>query len=234
MRPIGFSTGALALSDVPRALAMLEGRGTTAIELSALRLAELEPLAALVGSLDLTGFSHVSFHAPSSFDARAEGAVVEALARAIAPCGFPIVVHPDTIHDYGPWRQLGALVAVENMDKRKAIGRTVRELARVFAELPEARFCFDIGHARQVDRTMNEAYFLLQDFGGRLAQLHVSEVDAQSRHDAISAGAAEAFQKVAHLIPPGVPLILEAPAEGAAIDAQIAMAARALAAPAER
>ena len=47
MRPIGYSTGALALSDVERALAMLEGSSATAVELSALRISELRPLLRL-------------------------------------------------------------------------------------------------------------------------------------------------------------------------------------------
>ena len=97
------------------------------------------------------------------------------------PFGWPIVVHPDTIHDFGALaRSLGALVAIENMDQRKPIGRTARELEGIFKQLPEARFCFDIGHARQIDATMGEASFLVQELGPRLAQLHVS---AGRRHE---------------------------------------------------
>lgn len=42
------------------------------------------------------------------------------------------------------------------MDKRKRIGCTAMQLRRFFDELPEATFCFDMGHARQVDPTMHE------------------------------------------------------------------------------
>ena len=97
------------------------------------------------------------------------------------------------------------------MDKRKPYGRTTSELAKVFQKLPEASFCFDIGHARQVDPTMTVAYFLLKELGGRLRQLHVSEVNSRSTHDPLSYASILAFQEVADLIPEEVPIILETP-----------------------
>lgn len=231
MRPIGFSTGALALGDTARALAMLQGSRTTAVELSALRLHELAPLLALLPTLDLSAFSYISVHAPSRYDAADEPRIIAALA-AIVPFGWPIVVHPDTIHDFGGWRDLGALVAIENMDNRKPIGRTARELAGIFKELPAARFCFDIGHARQIDSSMGEAHFLVQELGPRLAQLHVSEVDAMSRHDPLSADAVAAFRKVAPWVPEDVPLILETPSTPSDFASQASLAAEALSRPA--
>jgi hypothetical protein len=228
VRPVGFSTGALALGDTARALGMLEGRGTTAVELSALRLHELSPLLDLVAAADLSGFAYVSVHAPSRYDAEEERSVAEAL-QAIVPRGFPIVVHPDTVHDFGVWRPFGRLIAIENMDRRKAIGRTAKELARVFAELPEARFCFDIGHARQIDASMREARALLSDFAPRLAQLHVSQVSAESAHERMSAAAIAAFQSVAELVPDGVPIILETPAGAPEIEGEVSLAREALA-----
>jgi hypothetical protein len=68
MNRIGFSTGALALSDFRLALRMLQNTPCDAIELSALRQAELEPLFEAADSLDLHQFASVSFHAPSKID----------------------------------------------------------------------------------------------------------------------------------------------------------------------
>jgi hypothetical protein len=166
-------------------------------------------------------------HAPSRFDASEEAGVVDALAQ-ILPLGWPIVLHPDAIHDFQAWRQFGGSLAIENMDKRKPIGRTARELSAVFDRLPEASFCFDLGHARQIDRTMNEAYFLVREFGPRLRQLHVSEVTTQSRPDPLSRAAVSAFQKVARWVPESVPLILESPAAVGEIEAQMSLAREAL------
>jgi hypothetical protein len=227
MRPIGFSTGALSRGDVATALGMLRGSATTAIELSALRLHELGPLLERLGDLDVSRYAYVSVHAPSRFGRDEEAAVAGALARLV-PSGWPIVLHADTIHDPGAWRELGPRILVENMDKRKRGGRTLGELAAVFEALPEASFCFDVGHARQIDRTMNEAYFLLRDLGRRLAQVHVSEVNTESRHDPLSRAAVASFRKIARLVPAGVPLILETPATEAEIAAQAALAEEAL------
>jgi hypothetical protein len=69
------------------------------------------------------------------------------------------------------------------MDKRKPAGRSAAELGRIFAELPDATFCFDIGHARQFDPTMTEAWLILKEFGSKLRQVHVSEVNTRSKGD---------------------------------------------------
>jgi hypothetical protein len=227
-RPVGYSTGALAPGDVPRAVALLRGGRARAIELSALRLAELDPLLAALPSLDLSGFQYVSVHAPSRFAASDEARLADRLA-SLAPRGFPIVIHPDAIHDFAVWRRLGPALAIENMDRRKPIGRTVLELGRVFDRLPEASFCFDVGHAHQVDRTMNDAYHLLRELSVRLTQVHVSEVSTRGRHDPLSRSAVAAFRKVAALVPPGVPILVEVPASTiAGTEAQMALADEAL------
>jgi sugar phosphate isomerase/epimerase len=227
---VGFSTGAIAPGDVPRALAALRGRGARAVELSALRAHEVEPLLAALPGLDLTGFDYVSVHAPSRFAAVDEARLADALA-VFVPLGYPVVLHPDAVHDFAVWRRLGRGVAIENMDRRKPLGRTVLELGRVFDRLPDASFCFDVGHAHQIDRTMNDADVLLRELGARLAQVHVSEVTTRGRHDPLSRSAVAAFRKVARWIPAGVPILVEvpvSPADPAAIEGQMALAAEAL------
>jgi hypothetical protein len=210
MRPIGFSTGALAYADFRQGLAMIQRKKLSVVELSALRQNELVPLLNALQILDLSAFKYVSLHAPSQFQPDFEVNFVNRLLGEVWR-EWPIVVHPDAISDFSLWRQLGSAICVENMDKRKPLGRSVRELAFIFGELPEATFCFDIGHARQYDSTMTEAYFVLREFGARLRQVHVSEVNTSSRHDPLSYASILAFQQVAHLIPADVPLILETP-----------------------
>jgi hypothetical protein len=216
MNPIGFSTGALAFSDVRRALRLLEDIPVEAIELSAIREGELIPLLNSLDSLDLGRFQYISLHAPSSFSPQAEASIFMALYNN-RHRGWPIIIHPDTIRHFPDWRLLGDLVCIENMDKRKPIGRSVRELEALFTELPEASFCFDIGHARQIDSSMTEAYLILKKFGNRLRQVHVSEVNTSSKHDRLSFVGMLDFREVAHLIPAHVPLIIESIVEPAQI-----------------
>lgn len=222
-RAIGFSTGAVAPGDPRGAIALLAGSGARAIELSALRLAELPPLLDAIPTLDLTGYDHVSVHAPSRFDRADEARVADALLARV-PAGWPIVLHPDTIHDTAAWRAFGSRLFIENMDKRKVSGRTASELARVFEALPEAHFCFDVGHAHQIDRTMNDAWEILRTLGARLGQVHVSEVTTAGKHALLGRTAVAAFRKVAPEIPRGAPIIVESPALAREIAAELRFA----------
>ena len=98
---------------------------------------------------------------------------------------------------------------IENMDKRKPIGRTVDDLRELFAVRPSARFCFDVGHARQVDPSTTEAALLVRGFQDRLCEVHMSEVNTASRHDPISQNAVNAFNTVMSSIPEDIPIIIE-------------------------
>jgi hypothetical protein len=208
MRPIGFSTGAIAKGDFRRALAMLAPFRLPAVELSALRLDELPYLAEAAGELDLAGYRHVSVHAPSNFSLKDEQRVV-GLLRGFVARGWPVVVHPDVIFTDALWVEFRNNLLIENNDKRKPVGRTAAELAVLFGRFPEAGLCFDVGHARQIDPTMNEAYLILQHGQAELRQVHISEVNSFSRHDPLSSAAIEATRRVADLVPDHVPVILE-------------------------
>lgn len=208
-RTVGFSTGALAYGDFKRALDMIRPYPIRAVELSALRQPELSPLAAAAATLQLSQFNYVAVHAPSQIDTSSEARVVGQLL-SLAERGWFVVVHPDAIHDYSLWRQFGAMLCIENMDKRKPAGRTVDELERVFAILPAASLCLDLGHARQVDSTMTEAHLIARAYASKLRQVHVSEVNTRSRHDRLSYATILAFQRIANVIPDEVPLIIEA------------------------
>jgi hypothetical protein len=227
MRPIGFSTGALAYADFRRGLEMSLIAGCQAIELSALRAAELFPLLDALPHLDLSTFSYKSIHAPSQVEASWEATEFQRLYDE-RDRGWPVVVHPDTLFDLSLWRLLGPLTCIENMDKRKPIGRTAKELDWIFKQLPEATLCFDIGHARQCDPTMTGAYLILREFGSKLRQVHVSEVNAASKHDPLSYASIMAFQDLAHLIPAHIPLILETPTKLTEMAAEITKVREAL------
>jgi hypothetical protein len=227
MRYIGFSTGALARQDFRKALSMMADKPVQAVELSALRQDELLPLVGQLDELDLHQFRYIAFHAPSSLDESFEPFAVELLERVYSR-GWPIIVHPDAMHNVARWAVLGESLCIENMDKRKEVGRTATALDEFFQILPNAGFCFDMGHARQVDPTMSEAALMLQRFRKRLRQLHVSEVGAQSKHDPLTLEAVLAFQRVSHLVPPDIPVILESRVEESGIREEIENALQSL------
>lgn len=222
---IGFSTGSLALADFRRGLRMAQRRRLKAIELSSLREHELDPLLAALDALrdDLAYFSYVSFHAPSRLERLSERHVTDAL-QAIANRGWSIIVHPDIVQDFGLWRQLGSSVCIENMDRRKNIGCTAAQLSKFFDKLPQATFCFDIGHARQVDPTMQEAEKFIESFRDRLKQVHMSYVNSQSAHERLNFESMVAFRRVTSWISRQVPVILETPVATEDIDEEVTKA----------
>jgi hypothetical protein len=199
---------------------MLAGTETEVLELSALRQDELPRLLASVDGLDLSRFRYVSVHAPSRIQPGTEREIVGCLSK-FAARGWPIVMHPDAIADWGLWADLGSQLCLENMDLRKPTGRTAPELTDAFRELPAATFCCDLGHARQVDPTMGEAMRMLRTFGDRLRQLHVSEVNSRGMHEPVSVACMNAFHKVHRLIPDHIPIVLESPVSAEAIAREI-------------
>lgn len=207
MAHIGFSTGALTLGDFNEALRLLKETTMSAVEVSALRLSELPILIGALPTLKLEQFRYVSLHAPSRFSADEEDSVIE-LLRCV-PTAWPIIVHPDTIHEPGKWTEFACQLAIENMDLRKPDGRSVDELRRWFGRLPEARLCFDLAHTHQCDRTMTEAFRILLEFSDRICQLHLSELDSTGHHFPLSSGSIQAFSEIASLIPSDSSVIIE-------------------------
>lgn len=224
---VGFSTGALAYDDFRRALQLLAPTRANAVELSALRAVELpgllEALPSLFGTLQ-ERYAYISFHAPTNFTDEPD--MVEQLTQ-VARRGLNIIVHPDCIRDRSLWRQLGNHLCIENMDSRKPTGRTASELAGFFADLPQAKLCFDIAHARQVDPTMTEAACILAEFGDRLAQVHMSEVNGRGKHYAMSFGAKHAYEPFANAMSK-VPVILESVVDALEVEKEIDAAVRIL------
>jgi hypothetical protein len=227
MRTIGFSTGAIAFGDFRKALDLLAPSKLSAIELSALRISEVDPLVNAIPSLHRDGYSYVSLHAPSSYSESEEASLVNLLYSRV-PKSWLIVLHPDAIYDLRLWQRFGSRLAIENMDRRKTTGRTAAELKLIFERLPEAKFCFDLGHARQWDSSLTEAFLILTSLQDKLVQIHLSEVNSESQHEAISYGAKLSFQQLAPIIPHEVPIILESRINPTQIDREIENALEAL------
>ena len=224
MWSIGFSTGALAFGDFRLGLSLLAGKPVHTVELSALREHELPTLMAALSELDLSQFTYISVHAPSRLKTMRESEVAEALAPCIDR-RWPVILHPDAIGDHGCWRDFDNLLCIENMDKRKPVGRDVNELKPHFMALPNASLCLDLGHARQVDATFGIARLILEEYGDRLKQLHLSELNTRSQHEPLSMASVWAVREIQHLIP-DCPVVLESVVAHDQIDAELAMANR--------
>lgn len=241
MRPIGFSTGALAHGDYRRALGWLEGLGCQVVELSALHAPELDDLLGVNGStcgidarflpmncvlrrgphpevIPPPLFPRVSIHAPSSFPFGKEPIIASQLS-VMSTLGFDIVVHPDAIADWEIWRPFGDRLLIENMDERKGIGRDITEMRWIFDKLPQASWCFDIGHVMQNavevghGLRMKHVVDMYEAFKARLREVHLSCVDAEYKHYPLTHAGPwfgnQIARDLAKLIPESVSIILE-------------------------
>ena len=180
-----------------------------AIELSALSEDELDSLEEYLSAQPTLPFRYVSVHGPSKARRLPEDELVARLAR-FAVRADAVVMHPDTIDDPTAYRQLGHKLVLENMDARKETGRTIVELEPLFAELPDAGFCFDIAHAWSIDGDMTVSEELLDAFHERLGQVHVSSLTSELRHVPLTEVHRELFRPVLQRCL-DVPWILEAP-----------------------
>lgn len=209
--PLGASTGHMAgrRGDWDALVDAALETSTFAVELAALSEDELPGLEAYLAAGPDLPFAYLSVHAPCKERGMPEEALVDRLAR-LAPSVDAIVVHPDTIEDPERYRRLGSTLVIENMDARKAGGRTAAELEPLFAALPAAGLCLDVAHAFSIDPSMAEGERLLDRFARRLRHLHVSSVDADCSHRPLTAEHEARFHPLLRRCP-DVPWILEAP-----------------------
>jgi len=186
-----------------------EGVATSAVELAALSEPELPSLIRYLAERPVLPFQYLSLHAPSKAREMSELELID-LLHGLSPRVDAIVVHPDTLVDVEAWGKLGRRLVLENMDTRKALGQTAESLADYFDVLHEARLCFDVAHAWAVDPTMAEGEAILDRFGARLRQLHISSLDAEQHHVPLTVEHERLFGPLLDRCR-DVPWILEAP-----------------------
>jgi hypothetical protein len=96
--------------------------------------------------------------------------------------GFDVVLHPDVYRGEPSVHGLGGRAVFENMDCQKDFGRNATDLGTVFSMFPDSGFCLDVAHVWTNDRTLVLAHRLLDSFGDRLRQLHVSGIEPDGTH----------------------------------------------------
>ena len=212
--PLGASTGmwARARGDWRLLAELAVETSSFAAELAALDESELDGLLAYLASEPDLPHRYLSVHGPSKGRALPEAELVERLG-SLPGWVDAIVLHPDTLAEPAAYEPLGDRLVLENLDARKASGRTAAELAPLFDALPEAGFCLDVAHVSSVDPTMAVGEDLLDAFGGRLRHVHVSSLDREGCHAPLRDEDEERFcPLLSRCI--DVPWILEAPLPG--------------------
>jgi hypothetical protein len=183
-RNFGIATGAFLgeRDDWDAAVARADAEGWRFIELTAMTKGRLDSLVLFLdqkrAALDV--FERVSIHAPASMVDTSVAAVTDKLV-ALA-WDFDTVFHPDMFVGQGSLRRLGRRVVFENMDIQKDSGQSTADLRRVFDLYPDAGFCLDVAHVWTNDPSLRLGHDLLDTFGERLRQLHVSGIGPDGTH----------------------------------------------------
>lgn len=204
----GFPSGKLDKLKLWQAIERNLAISSKAIEVTALRYCEFDSILDDVSMTYIPDDTEVSFHAPASFSWWQEMYIAYRL-RNKPYDRLPVVLHPDTLRDPANWEPFHNRLRIENMDLRKSTGITVEDLRPFFERLPDAEWCFDVGHARQVDPTMDLAKHLLDAFGDRLGEIHMSVVLPCGKHSAMTEEATEDYRKLFAGMHIRVPVILE-------------------------
>lgn len=208
----GIATGSYVAErdDWRRAVVRARSEGWRSLELTAVFESLLASLADALAADDalLAGFERVSLHAP--IRAGAAASLVEQIS-ALALDG-EVIFHPDAWAGERVLDRLGARVVFENMDVAKPFGRTPDDLRAVFARHPDAGFCLDVAHVWTNDRSLELGHALLDAFGDRLRQLHVSGIEPDGTHRTTTRADLELYRPLLERCR-GVPWILEAVVE---------------------
>lgn len=174
----GIATGAWEgqRDDWDAAIARAAREGWRYLELTAVGDSRLDRLADVDPST-LRPFERVSLHTPSG------GMTAKELMRQVAALPFEpdLVLHPDVWRDEA-LRAYGVRAIFENMDVNKEFGKWTADLADVFERFPDAGFCLDVAHVWTNDTSLALGHELLDAFGTRLCQLHVSGIDPDGTH----------------------------------------------------
>jgi hypothetical protein len=202
---IGTSTGLFDEEDWSGQIARATVWSSAAVELGAYTPGALDSAVAFLRRSP-PPIGYVSLHLPFALDDGGEERLVgrlEDLESRVAA----LVQHPDVLTAPELLAPLGRRLVLENMDARKP-GRDVAELEPYFRVLPDAGLCLDVAHVKTVDPELKLAHELLDAFGTRLRELHISGIDEQCNHLPLDAGAVDSFADVLQRCR-GVPWILE-------------------------
>jgi hypothetical protein len=155
----------------------------------------------------------VAIHAPAKGWEHGPAELASTLATRLPDAVRSVVVHPESLGDPRAFAPLAGRALLENMDSRKPDARTVEELAPYFAALPQAGFCFDIAHASLVDPSMRLAHELLDAYGPKLGEVHLSSILDDGTHVPLRGEDVARFRPVLERCGEA-PWILEAPLPG--------------------
>ena len=180
-RKIGFSQGVLfKLYDVNKDanIKLLKDCGSNAIEANCHHANEAVFLPLLLGHIESHNFDYISLHAPVDVRYGSNTETRELLEKLynfyLLSDAEIIVVHPDLVDDWSVFEDFKMKWAIENMDDRKKNFKNQVDLENFFEEHSDWYLVLDVGHVNSNDKSMLLAKELINAFGSRIAEIHLS------------------------------------------------------------
>lgn len=214
---IGFSTGCLyrtkkyhrVSKEIVEAYRSL---GCNAIEFNCIQPENFAAILETIRKEDLSGFTHVSIHAPA-FGRLGQEEIensLELAQRVFEKLEFDnFVVHPDEVADWKMFSGYSLPISIENMDNRKLVGATVESMEEIFKAY-DAPMTLDLNHCYANDPSMKLAYGMVDKFKSRINEIHLSGCDDKKQpscHDPLYQTRQEEIMRV---MPVGnIPIIIE-------------------------
>lgn len=186
---VGISTGCVYYHADPvsnEALELVLEAGYKVLELNVSSLERLENVKTLSDAL-LGSFSLITLHGLCDIFYGNNPETLESFRRLDAfyeKWGFhTLTVHPHMVKDWTVFRNLSFPVSFENMDRKKNFGLTVEDMEKVFSEVPEAGFVFDVHHAISSSGNPRNAQNFAERFEDRIRLYHISGIrEDRERH----------------------------------------------------
>ena len=180
MKKVGFNTGVMYKTIYPISNKMLDICFKIApehLEVSCHSMKEMGDLSKL-HIRKLLKLGSLSIHAPchgirygNNKETRLVFNEIEKLSQKVKIEN--VVFHPDLIDDVIIFERCEFTKSVENMDWRKERYKNTEELAEFF-EKTDFKFTLDINHVFTNDKTLKLANELVEHFGERLIEVHIS------------------------------------------------------------
>ncbi|MBW3003509.1 sugar phosphate isomerase/epimerase [Candidatus Woesearchaeota archaeon] len=184
--PIGFNTGCLYRTElsVEDRIKLFHAVGARALEISFNRARDLRGFTLSQDTVDeVDKYDFVTLHAPCLEEKYKEDEwsidVLERLKIMVAHLGVKhVVFHPDDIEDYDFIRSQDLHICVENMDKRKKFGNTLKDIA--FLASKGYDFVLDVQHAYETGISIKE---LVEVMGvSKIKYIHASGQTQKEMH----------------------------------------------------
>ncbi|MFH0891050.1 MAG: hypothetical protein V1856_03390 [Candidatus Liptonbacteria bacterium] len=178
-RIIGFNTGCLREEfRFPGAAGKIREIGCNALEISLTEDRWKDDWLKELKAEDLSGFEHVSLHAPKlDFSGGEKGqeilSGIKRFNENVRRLDL-IVIHPDTISDFSGLENCGLPIGMENMDQRKKTHRTIEDMEKLFRDFAGFSMVLDVNHAFVNDPSYELGRTFVKKFEDKIKEVHLS------------------------------------------------------------